>query len=138
MKNNNYIKNFVQIILISVFLVIGVSLLTKYNIQRQKFEYNLTYMIFIMSIFFGGIGIILGLNNLNAEFKKKGILKVDKSKLLILGVPSFIVATIYMWGNFGLFNIMPHIYPFLVNNDYIIIVSNIVLGHTIVTSLYKE
>lgn len=134
-----WIKNIIYIALITLFLILGVLILTKINVQaKQRFEYNLTYTTFIIITLFGGIGAILGLDNLIISLKKKGVLKVNKPKLLVLGIPSFIVSLTYIWANLGLFKMIPSIYPYLIKYDYPIIVSSIILGHTIVSSLYKE
>lgn len=134
-----WIKNIIYIALIAVFLILGLLILTKINLQaKQRFEYNLTYTTFIIITFFGGIGAILGLDNLIISLKKKGVLKVNKPRLLVLGIPSFIVSMTYIWATLGLFKVIPTIYPYLIKYDYPIIISSIILGHTIVSSLYKE
>lgn len=134
-----WIKNIIYIALIAIFLTLGVLILAKINMQaEQRFEYNLTYTTFIIITFFGGIGALLGLDDFIITLKKKGVLKVNKPRLLVLGIPSFIVSMTYIWANLGLFKAMPGIYPYLIKYDYTIIVSSIILGHTIISSLYKE
>lgn len=139
MKNNSWIKNIIYLILILILFAIGVLLLTNYKFQTQRtFEYNLIYITFIIIIFFGGIGVVLGVDNHNLSLKKEGVLKVDKSKLLILGIPSFIFSMTYIWGYLGLANIIPDIFSYLIQNDYIVIISSIIFGYTIASSLYKD
>lgn len=134
-----WIKNIIYIALIAVLLILGLLILTKINLQaKQRFEYNLTYTTFIIITFFGGIGALLGLDDFIITLKKKGVLKVNKPRLLVLGIPSFIVSMTYIWATLGLFKVIPTIYPYLVKYDYPIIISSIILGHTIVSSLYKE
>ncbi|WMJ81019.1 hypothetical protein RBU49_01835 [Clostridium sp. MB40-C1] len=139
MKNNSCIKNIIYLILIVVLFTVGVLLLTNYKFQLQRtFEHNLVYITFIIIIFFGGIGIVLGLDNHNVLLKKEGTLKVDKPKLLILGIPSFIFSTAYIWGYLGLGNIIPNIFLYLIENDYIVVISSIILGYTVTSSFYKN
>lgn len=139
MRCNRWFKNIIHISLIALLLVIGTILLTNHTLQvKEKFEYNLPYITFIVIIFFGGIGILLELKNLIMLSKKKGQLKFDFSRLLILGIPSFIISITYIWGYLGITNIIPNVYSYLLKNYYIIIISNIILGHTIASSLYKE
>lgn len=71
MKNKNYIGNFIYFILIAILLACGTSLLSNHYTEAQRtFEYSLFYITIIIVIFFGGIGVVLGLSNVNFSVKK--------------------------------------------------------------------
>lgn len=95
-------------------------------------------MVLIAFIFFGGIGAVLGLDALNLRMKSKGVLKVNISKLILLGIPSFLIPLIYVLCTIGLIRVSANMLLYFGYNSYILIVSSIILGHTIVSSFYKD
>lgn len=139
MKRNELLKNFTRLILIFVLFIIGESLLTHQIYQFQhSFEYSGIYITFITLVFFGGIGVLLGLNRTHFSLNGTKDIKIDKAKLLILGLPSFIVSMSHVLIYLGVFNKLPFIAIYILENNYVTIVSSIILGHTLISSLYKE
>lgn len=131
MKNNTWIKNIIYLLLIVALFWGGTMLLSNYFKEVQRsYETNISLIILINFIFFGGIGIILGLDNFILQLKKEGKFRVDVSKLIVLGVPSLILSNPYIWAI-----LMPSAMTFM---DSICLISSIVLGHTFVSSIYKE
>jgi hypothetical protein len=92
--------------------------------------------------FYGGIGLILGLNHFTVEMKKKGTWKADWPRLILLGVPSLFFSLSYVIGAYGwpflgriLYFIMK---PLLINDLWsIICLFSLIFGHTIITGFYK-
>lgn len=139
MKNKNYIGNFIYFILIAILLACGTSLLSNHYTEAQRtFEYSLFYITIIIVIFFGGIGVVLGLSNVNFSVKKIKELKLDRSRLLLLVLPSFIISMTHIWALLGLLDNLSTIYSYIIKNQYIIIISSIILGNSIVSSIYIE
>lgn len=131
MKNNTWIKNLIYLLLIVALFWVGTMLLSNYFKEVQRsYETNISLIILINLIFFGGIGIILGLDNFILQLKKEGKFRVDVSKLIVLGVPSLILSNPYIWTI-----LMPSAMTFM---DSICLISSIVLGYTFVSSIYKE
>lgn len=131
MKNNSWVKNSIYLILIVFLFWIGTVLLAN-HLEEAEITYrnNITFIILINFIFFGGIGIVLGLDNLIIQLKKKGKIKVNIPRLIVLGVPSLIMLNPFIW-----INLIPSALPFL---NSILLISSLILGYTIVSSLIKE
>lgn len=131
MKNNTWIKNLIYLLLIVALFWGGTMLLSNHfeKVQRS-YENNISLIILINLIFFGGIGIILGLDNFILQLKKEGKFRVDVSKLIVLGLPSLILSNPYIWAI-----LMPSAMTFM---DSTCLISSIVLGYTFVSSIYKE
>jgi hypothetical protein len=96
----------------------------------------------IALIFYGGIGLILGLNHFTVEMKKKGVWKADWPKLIMLGVPSLFYAFSFAISVYGgpVFGPIPYILakPLIIDNHRgIICLFSLILGHTIITGFYK-
>lgn len=86
----------------------------------------------ISIVCFGGIGALLGLSNTNLSEDRT--IHIDKSRLLLLTLPSFIVSMSHIWAYFGLLNFNKSIYPYILENNYIIVVSSIILGFSALSS----
>lgn len=130
-KNNSWLKNSIYLILI-VFLFWGGTVLLSNNLEDAKitFKNNVIFMTLINFIFFGGIGVILGLDNLIIQLEKKGKVKFNIPRLIVLGVPSLIMLNPFIW-----INLIPSALSFL---NSIWLISSLILGYTIVSSLIKE
>lgn len=132
---NSFIKNFIYLISISILFLIGIILLTNHISEAEKnFNYNVFYVTLVNFIFLGGIGILLGLNTLNLN-KKITPFKINISKLLLLGVPSFIFSLTHIWIYFFVPIGLSPIFSNLNNINYLVLISNIILGHTFITSI---
>ena len=103
MRNKSLVKNISYLVIILVFFSSGTLLLKNYELQlQQTFKPNLIYLTLINLISCGGIGVVLGLSNLNIGLKKEGKWKVDKTKLIIIGIPSFMVSMTFVWVLLGM------------------------------------
>lgn len=89
-------------------------------------------------VFFGAIGVVLALSRAGNSDRRAKTLKIDYSKLLVLGLPSLILSMTHIWAQLGLFKGFAWVYLYISTNDYILILSSIVLGHTLISSLRME
>lgn len=130
MKNKNAVKYLIYLITISILYYCGNTILAKYYEDTQiTFVYNYWIITTVKLIFFGGIGVVLGLDKLLSEIKKEGKWKVDISRLIILGIPS-------------LFFSMPYLVIRLLtlhkSFENIFTISSIIFGYILISSLYKD
>lgn len=129
MKSKSCIKYFIYLIIIISLYSIGTILLRKYNNDFEKtFISNYWLVTLIKLVFFGGIGIILGVDSFLTELNRKGKWKLNIPKLIILGIPSFIFSIPY---------IVLTLIPLSTSFNNIFTVSSIILGYTLISSLYK-
>lgn len=131
MKKNDWVKNTIYLILIVVLFWGGTAILSNHSKEIQMYyRPNLVLIILTKLTFFGGVGVVLGLDNFIVQLKKEGNLKFNIPKLVVIGLPSLILSIPYLWAAF-----VPFAMPFL---DPISLASSIVLGYTFVSSIFKE
>lgn len=106
------------------------SYVSTINNSQVTYQNNINLITAIYILFFGGIGVVLGLDNFTKELKKDGKWKIDIPKIIILGLPSLL---------FSIPNLVYNIIPSALQFAYSIgLVSCIVFGYTLITSLFKE
>lgn len=131
MKINNCLKYFIYLLLIVALSWLGTTILSNYYAEVQRsYKTDILLIMFVNLIFFGGIGVVLGLDNFILQLKIKGQWRVNLPKLMILGLPSLILSIPYLW-----FILSPSATQFM---DTICLISNIVFGYTLVSSIEKE
>ncbi|KJB88492.1 hypothetical protein AZ66_06950 [Paenibacillus sp. E194] len=139
MRQRNFVTSLVYLVFIIVLLVGGTTLLNNHLAEaKYTLEYNFVYIIGIPIVCFGGIGALLGLSLSDGSSHNKETRKIDTFRLLLLGLPAFIISLAHVWGYLGLFHMLPGFYSYLLQNDHIIIITNIILGHTLVSSIYQS
>lgn len=127
MKHNTWVKNIIYILLIVILFLVGTGLLSKLQeTAQQTYTVDINLITLICIIFFGGIGIILGFDNFIYQLQLKGNWRIDIAKLVILGIPSFIVSIPY---------VIYMISPSMLSYSYI---PSIVLGYTVISCIYKD
>lgn len=130
MNSKNTIKYLIYLIIIISLYYLGSSILAKhYEDAKITFLYNYWLITLVKLVFFGGIGMVLGLDKFLSELNREGKWKFDISKLIILGIPSLIFSMQYLVLTFIQ---IPSSF------SSVFIIANIVLGYTIISSLYKE
>ncbi|GIP59515.1 hypothetical protein MKX50_12935 [Paenibacillus sp. FSL W8-0186] len=135
----NFIKNFSCLVFIAIFYFGGTTLLRNhYEEVKINFYYSPVYVTFVTMVFFGAIGVVLALSRAGNSDRRAKTLKIDYSKLLVLGLPSLILSMTHIWAQLGLFKGFAWVYLYISTNDYILILSSIVLGHTLISSLRME
>lgn len=130
MNSKNTVKYLIYLILLISLYYLGSSILAKhYEEAKITFIYNYWLITMVKLIFFGGIGMVLGLDKFLSELTKEGKWKFDITKLIILGIPSLIFSMQYLVLTF-----------IQIPNSFtsVFTIANIVLGYTLISSLYKE
>ena len=86
------------------------------------------------------LGILIGGEYINQEFKKHGRWQINYKKLICVGLPLFFISVyiyLYYWG--GLFLLPETVSKLIISgNSSISQFSEIILGYTIATSIRKE
>lgn len=121
------------ILFVMLFIVIAIDFYIK--------EYTQSYFIIWPRILFVSlilpiVGLLFGLPSLTQHFKSEGKWKVNLGKILIICLPAFICAN-YAFIFFGRLNILYPIDKYLISESTIYIFQ-ILLGHSFITSFYKE
>lgn len=136
MRGEPIIKNLVYFILIAISFSLGIFFIAKHNLNaKYSLEYNIFYLNGIIIIFFGAIGLILGISNKNISIKNIGDFKLNKFKLIFLALPSLIFSLTYVWLYLGVFELFPVISRYIQEVNCLVIMSSVVLGHTLVSSM---
>ncbi|MDV4150744.1 hypothetical protein R0131_07825 [Clostridium sp. AL.422] len=129
MKSRSWRKYIIYLILIVGLYITGTLLLEMhYDRAAITFMYNYWLITLIRIIFYGGIGVVLGLDGFLIELKREGKWKFNIPKLIILGIPSLIFSIPYIVILVPISNSFSNIFT----------ISSIILGYTLISSLYKE
>jgi hypothetical protein len=142
-KGKEWLQNFLVILLILVMVFGG-----QYVLEDMRGKAASTYQIniylhgFITFFFYGGIGVLLGLEHFIREKKKNGKWSLNIPKLVLIGIPSlYFSASIFLFYNSLLSNTFL-VYPIgvLLNNNgsHFLTVFNVIFGFAIITSFYKK
>lgn len=109
-----------------------------YNELAESNKISFTKQSFINFVTYGGVGAILGIDNLIKENSKEGKWRFDFKKLIIVGLPAFVLSMPVFWAIIIIIclkgkvdNIIMTIYNFM-------IIFNIILGYVFITSIYIE
>lgn len=109
-----------------------------YNELAESNKISFTKQFFINLVTYGGVGAILGIDNLIKENSKEGKWRFDFKKLIIVGLPAFVLSKPVFWAIIIIIclkgkvdNIIMTIYNFM-------IIFNIILGYVFITSIYIE
>lgn len=70
-----------------------------YNELAESNKISFTKQSFINLVTYGGVGAILGIDNLIKENSKEGKWRFDFKKLIIVGLPAFVLSTPVFLGN---------------------------------------
>ena len=139
MRNRKYKRYLLYFVVIVVILMIGGKLTAGYyNELAESNKISFTKQFFINLVTYGGVGAILGIDNLIKENSKEGKWRFDFKKLIIVGLPAFVLSTPVFWAIIIIIclkgkidNIIMTIYNFM-------IIFNIILGYVFITSIYIE
>lgn len=138
----SWVKYLVYLLIIALFIGLGDYFLRYIQDISQKTAYlNVFLLTFTMIIFYGGFGVILGLDGLLNEKNKDGIWKVRIPKMIILGIPSLYISLSYIIYYSSIIVIQYLARPLqliLLRNSKIVILTQILLGYVVITSFFKE
>ncbi|KLU55084.1 hypothetical protein EL84_23680 [Paenibacillus sp. VT-400] len=133
-KANGVLKNLTYLVLIIVLFAVGSMLLNNQLTQaRTRFDVSPFLMTIIPIVFFGGIGVVLGLM---IRGQLRSTKQQDTSGFLLITLPALIVSLSYVWASFGWLN--DSVYQYIVVNDYLVIVASVILGFSIMSALPKK
>ncbi len=143
MKNKKWVRYFIYIFLVYTLIAWRNNVLVAI-VERRSITYDpqILYSIALAICFYGGIGLVLGLEHFILEMKKNGVWKVDWAKLLIMGLPTLLLSFsvfIYGFGSGIIWKIPLHFMDRMVVDYWdIIYLFSLILGYTIITSVYKR
>ncbi len=136
MKIKSWLKYFIYILLILIMVFWGQHVLAVIR-ENAKRNFNACYPYIITTIFYVGIGLLLGLEHLISEIKKEGVWKLNLPKIILMVVPS-------LYFSFGIFiyynNLTVLSFPIgilMKNGTNFISIFQLILGYSIITSFYK-
>lgn len=143
MNYKSWLKYFFIIILILVIVFWGSHVFDVFISNAKKnFDTNIYLQNIIMIIFYGGIGMVLGLEHLIQEIKKEGTWVINLPKLTFIGIPSLYFSfalCIYYSNNQFVHNIIAYPIGILITNSTTFLsVFQLILGYSIITSFYKS
>lgn len=137
MRVKSWIKYFIYmcLIIIIVFLAQYFFGVYKQSIQRT-FNFRPYYDIF-MIIFYGSIGLLLGLEHFIHEKRKKGSWTVNFPKIVLMVIPSlyFSFAMFIYYNNIAVLSFP--IKVLIEDGTNFITAFQIIFGYSIITSFYK-
>lgn len=142
MKNEVILKYFFYLIIIIFFIIISNVVTLKATFYAKRFEFF--PLIVIKTCIYFIFGAFLGLDNFLKEKSNKGVWKINKPKLLILGLPSlyFSLSLILLHTKLVWLSSFFYIFKANISNilqmKYIYVFSPILLGFIVVTSFYKH
>lgn len=143
MKMKSWVKYFIYIFLILVIVFRGQHVFQVIEKNREKsFNPQYYYTSTMTIIFYGTLGLILGLEHFICEIKKEGKWKFNLPKIVLMGLPSLYFSLFYfiLISNLHFLRDMLT-YPIIVllgNYSGFISVFPLILGYTLITSLYKQ
>lgn len=124
------VKYLIYLIVLVGLYYLGSSILAEcYEQTKRTFTYNHWLITLVQLIFFGGIGVVLGLDRFLLELNREGKWHFDITKLIILGIPSLIFSMPYL---VFIFIKLPNSF------SNICTISSIILGYTLISNPYKD
>lgn len=138
MKVKSWIKYLIYMCLILIVVFGGQHVFEVYKQNAERnFNFGFYYDSVLPIIFYGSVGLLLGLEHLICELRKEGAWVVNLPKIVLMGIPSlyFSLATIIYFSNIPFLSS-----PFgglLARSAIFINVFQVILGYTIITSFYK-
>ena len=143
MKIKSWSKYFIYMCFILLMVFWGQHVFQVIERDRVKlFIFPYLYFSAMTIIFYGSIGLILGLEHLICEIKKEGTWKINLPKIILMGLPSlyFSLAYIIYYSNFTFMrNILEYpILKLMENYSGFLSLFPLILGYLIITSFYKH
>ena len=139
MKAKSWIKYFIYMCLILIVVFWGQHVFVVYKQNTQKtFNFNPYYYNVLMIIFYGSIGLLLGLEHLIYQIRKQGDWAVNFPKIVLMLIPSlyFSLAIFIYYSNITLLSFP--LMGLIENGTNFINAFQIILGYSIITSFYKK
>jgi hypothetical protein len=139
MKVKSWSRYLVYMCLILLMVFWGQHIFGVYKQGVQKsFNFRPYYLNALMLIFYGGIGLLLGLEHLIGEIKKVGTWEINLPKIVLMVIPSlYFSLAIFIYYN----NISSLTFPIrllIEDGTAFINAFQIILGYSIITSFYRN
>jgi len=138
MKVKSWIKYLIYMCLILIVVFVGQHVFEVYKQNAERnFNFGLYYASVFPIIFYGSIGLLLGLEHLICELRKEGTWVVNLPKIVLMGIPSlyFSLAIIIYFSNIPFLSLP--LRGLMGGSANFINVFQIILGYSIITSFYK-
>ncbi|HEY5587949.1 MAG TPA: hypothetical protein VIK86_03225 [Candidatus Paceibacterota bacterium] len=138
MKVKSWIKYLIYMCLILIVIFWGQHVFEVYKQNAEKnFSISPYYQNFLMIVFYGSVGLLLGLEHLICEIRKKGAWVVNLPKIVLMGIPSlyFSLAIIIYYNNLPFLSFP--LRGLIVSGANFINAFQVILGYSIITSFYK-
>ena len=141
MKTKSWLKYFFIITAILLVVFGGNYFFGRYYSGNSETTLHFSPYIFEIAIYIS-IGVFLGLDHFLQEIKKIGHLKINIPKLIVLGMPS-LYFSFYLFVYFGIGRYFPNVFThpiaiLLRNHTDFMHIFQLILGYTVITSLYKK
>lgn len=139
LRGRKYKRYILYFIVILVLLMIGGKLTAGYyNELTESNNISFIKQSLINLLAYGGVGVVLGIDNLIREKRKEGKWKFDFKKLLIVGLPALVLSTPVFWATIIIICLKGKVDGNIMTIYNFMIIFNIILGHVFVTSIYRE
>lgn len=136
MSYKRYILYFIAIL---VLLIIGGNLTNNYyNTLVSSNDLNFIKQTLINLLSYGGVGIVLGIENLIKENKKDGKWKFDYTKMIIAGIPTFLLSLPFVWAAIIIIFLDGKVDNIIMTIYNLITIFNIVFGYICISCIYRE
>jgi hypothetical protein len=139
MKAKTWLRYLIYMCLILIMVFWGQHIFGVYKQSVQKnFNFRPYYFNILMIIFYGGIGLLLGLEHLICEIKKEGTWTINLPKIILMVIPSlyFSLAMFIYYNNMTVLSFP--IKVLIEDGTAFINAFQIILGYSVITSFYKN
>ncbi len=142
MKMKSCLKYFFIITLILLVVYFGNYFFSRNGISNNNLIFFKVNPYILEIVIYVSLGLLLGLEHFIHEMKKSGTLKINITKLVLLGIPS-LYFSLYIFIYFGVGRFLPNVltYPIATlirNGTKFMNVFQLILGYSIITSFYKK
>jgi hypothetical protein len=139
MKIKSWLRYLIYMCLILVMVFWGQYVFGVYKQSVQEsYNFRPYYYNILMIIFYGGIGLVLGLEHLIFEIKKEGSWAINFAKIVLMGIPSlyFSLAMFIYYNNIPILSFP--IGAIIEDGTAFVNAFQVILGYAIITSFYKN
>lgn len=141
MKAKNWVKYIIYLITITVLLILATAL-SNYYYELYLRYFSVQPLWLILHLLLGmSVGVILGMDHFIQEIGKTGKLHLNIPKLIIMVIPALYLslAHIMMYVNLPFIqNVLYYPLRYLIGSESIILIGQIILGYSLITSIYKN
>lgn len=138
-----YIKYLLYSVVILLLFMLEIRLINDFT-REWRYSFTVRPSLFLMQFSCNiAIGVVLGIDHLLLENKKKGRYSINLAKLIMMGLPalylSLTIIVTFSGSTFiseTLFYLSNHLVQN--SNDFPIILAQVIFGYVVITSIYKK